>query len=177
MAEFKGWYLEMIEGRSIANVRPTHSVPVPSYVHEDPKTCPDCGGTRLLTLLVDCDPPLIECRDCRHQDGVNLYLKYKFLVQSYGARARPQHHEKLAQMKLDYGLTDEEAAREPGPEHDLSRMGGTFVMGEIQPLDTLKKHECSKCGDWMVRMPSPLLPNPPARDQYRCPSCNHRTVL
>lgn len=27
--------------------------------------CPDCGGTHVMRLLVDCDPPLYECLDCK----------------------------------------------------------------------------------------------------------------
>lgn len=42
------------------------------------------------------------------------------------------------------------------------------------------KHECAKCGDWMVRLPHPLMTNPPSlasRKAYKCPSCNYRTTL
>lgn len=152
-----------------------------------------------MRLLMDCDPPMIECRDCKHKDNVERYLRYKWFVRDYGSRAKPQHHEKLAEMARY--LTEEEAAREPGPEHNmheyLAKFGGTVVFSEpttidkdtlirklsettpierkqVNPYDV--KHECSKCGDWMT-FTGAIQDSIPPWYTFRCPSCNHYTSI
>lgn len=101
------------------------------------KFCKVCGGHRLYRTLEDNGPPYdrendyTQCYDCDYQSDVTLYLRRKSLLLSYGARANPRAWEQLAEMKERYRITDEDAAREPGPEHDPARWNsGTFVMSE-----------------------------------------------